>query len=119
MSGTPPFQSASTVPATPDIAQSSTSGWPQLHIVLGVILGVVGAFGPGGRCLIGLAAGAAIGFAGGLGAIIVSPRFLAGSSASDGIEVFPDGIIMIVISLMIVVTGAVIGRIFGRTRRST
>jgi len=89
------------------------------YTVLGVILGIVAAFGPGGRCLIGFTAGAAIGFAGGLGAIIVSPRFLARSSASDGIEVFPDGIIMVVLSLMIVVTGAVIGGIFGRTRRST
>jgi hypothetical protein len=48
---------------------------------------------------------------------VVSPQLLATSSASDGTEVFPDGVITVVVSLLIVVAGAIIGRIFGRTTR--
>jgi hypothetical protein len=83
------------------------------YAVLGVILGVVGALRPSGRRLLGLAVGAAVGLAGALGVIVASPRFFGGRSVSDGTEVFPDGMITMVIALMVIVAGAVIGRKWG------
>jgi hypothetical protein len=89
------------------------------YTVVGVILGVVGAFCPDGHCLVGLGAGAALGLAGAVSVIVAVPRVLAGLGAGDsGSEVFNRGIMTIVISLAVIVAGAVIGRIRGSGSRA-
>ena len=83
------------------------------YTVAGVILGVIAAFCRRWRSLVGLAVGAATGLAGAVGMILVSPFFFAGSNPSDGVEVFSDGIIIVAMALVTVVSGAVLGRILG------
>jgi hypothetical protein len=83
--------------------------------VTGVVLGVMAAFCRRGRSLLGLALGAATGLAGAVGLILVSPFFFAGGNPSDGVEVFSDGIMIVAMALVTVVSGAVIGRMVGST----
>ena len=85
------------------------------YTVAGVILGVSAAFCRRGRYLVGLALGTATGLAGAVGMILVSPFVFAGGNPSDGVEVFGDGIIIVAMALVTVVSGAVLGRIFGST----
>ena len=85
------------------------------YTVAGIILGVIAAFCRRWRSLVGLAVGAATGLAGAVGMILVSPFFFAGSNPSDGVEVFPHGIIIVAMALVTVVSAAVIGRMVGST----
>jgi len=85
------------------------------YTVAGIILGVMAAFCRRGRSLLGLALGAATGLAGAVGIILVSPFFFAGGNPSDGVEVFGHGIMIVVMALVIIVSGAVIGRMVGST----
>src|SRR6516164_3518064 len=85
------------------------------YIVAGVVLGVMAALCRRGRSLVGLVVGAATGLAGAVGLILVSPFFFAGGNPSDGVEVFSDGIMIVAMALVTVVSAAIIGRILGST----
>jgi hypothetical protein len=83
------------------------------YTVAGIVLGVMAAYCQRGRSFLGLALGAATGLAAAVAILLISPFIFAGGNPSDGVEVFSHGIILVTMALVMVVSGAVIGRMLG------